>query len=235
MNEYQESMHDKLFAIYDKYGLEPTFKIAHESLKAHFPTLEAKQKFNGEVCEAVLEIQINHWIKRYSVDACYIRSLILPDAKSKNKNFLTEIDMVLFTPWCVYCIECKSYSGDKILMGYGTLLGGSGKRCNVFKQNAMHLKVLDNMIGGLAVKPKYQMIMFNFSNGEITDNRSEKAKRELPVVNETNLFAEIYKLNDKNWDMGGIRKAIPIFEQFSDNNRERHLEYVQSLRRGHNG
>lgn len=231
MNKLQSTMHDKLFAVYDKYGLGKTLQIAHASLKARLPSLPVKQRFNGEICEAILEIIVVDWVKRSGVDARYVRSLVIPDTKGKNKEFLTEIDMVIFTPWCVYCIECKNYGGDKQLVDDGLLIGANGVKCDVFKQNSMHLEVLHNLIGGLSASPMYQMLLFNFSNGSIDDKRVKSAKSRLPLVDENTLLSIVARGGSSNWDMVGVDRVIPILEKYSDANRDRHLQYVQGVRK----
>lgn len=226
----KDCVHQKLFEMQKKYGTAATISVAKKSLKIGKSDVEFKQQFNGELCETILELLLKDSIRDKHEDWFYSKSLVLPDAKTQS-DFLTEIDFVVYTPQCVFCIECKSYQGEKQMIEDGTVVYRAGKR-DVYKQNVMHLEVLDKMIGTFSKQPSYQMILFNFSTGNMNDRRAESAKREFPVVDEKSII-KLMELctvgKSKVWDTEGLRKARVRLENFSSRNHNRHLEYVKSL------
>lgn len=226
----KDSTRERLLALRDKYGLDVAISVAKSSLTVATNDGEFKKQFNGEICETVLEMKIQEIMKEHS-DWFYIKSLVLPDADSTNSEFLTEIDFVLFTPCCVYCIECKSYAGDKELLGAGTIKLKSGYERDVYKQNKMHLEVLDKLISpfSLLEEPVYQMILFDFSKGECIDKRELQAKKEFPLANETTFEKLLKSRKVKVWDMTGLRSAKMKLEKFSKQAHSKHLAYVKSL------
>lgn len=231
MNNFQMSMRDRIFQLRKSHSLADVIKIAKKSLIINSKdyTAEFKTQFNGEICEAILELLIKEWMEKNKVNGALIRSLILRDLNSNNKDFLTEIDMVLFTPWCVYCIECKSYAGDKEIVGDGTICVANGRNFDVFKQNQMHLDVLRGWVDGFSKTPVYQMVLFNFATGEMKDKRDAKARCLMPSTTEQNVLKLFSEVTKTVWDIKGIKQAIPKLEKFSDEHRAKHLEYVKSL------
>ena len=147
----KDTTREKLLALRDEYGTETAIEVARKSLKVKASGGDFKKQFNGEVCEVVLEMILQAMISQKHPDWFYIKGLILPDAESNNHEFLTEIDFVLFTKECVYCIECKSYAGDKTITGKGTINLANGDSRDVYKQNSMHLEVLDKMIKAFSI------------------------------------------------------------------------------------
>lgn len=231
----KDSTRSQLLLLRDQYGTDVAIKVARSALRVRSDDGEFKKQFNGEVCEVVLEMFLQEMIKGGHPDWFYVKGMILPDAESYNREFLTEIDFVVFTRACVYCIECKSYAGDKSITGNGTINLKSSSR-DVYKQNSMHLEVLDKMISrfSIAEKPVYQMLMFNFSHGECRDLREERAKCIFPVVDERSFASAITVSDEDNWDLVGLLRAKPKFEKFSKVTRAKHLEYVKQLHREEN-
>lgn len=222
----------RLLAIEEKYGCETAVAVAKESLGVANKNKTFKQQFNGEVCETVLEMLLRKEAKERSGDFFYMKSVVLPDAETLS-DFLTEIDFVVVTSTCIYCIECKSYAGDKILSGNGTvIIKKTGKSRDVFAQNEMHLEVLDKLLRPFGKKPLYQMLLFNFATGSITDERSERAKQIFPVTDEKSIIEYLRKPKNGIWDYKGLCMAKKKIVLFSEKNRSRHLKYVQGLHGG---
>lgn len=226
----KDSTRSKLLALRDRYGLDVAVSVAKSSLTISTSDGEFKKQFNGEICETVLEMKIQEILKKHA-DWFYVKSLVLPDADGNNPEFLTEIDFVLFTPYCVYCIECKSYAGDKELVDAGTIKMKNGHQRDVYKQNRMHLDVLDKLICpfSLTEEPVYQMILFDFSKGRCVDKRGVRARKEFPLANEQT-FAELLKVRKaKVWDITGLASAKVKLEKFSERAHDKHLAYVKKL------
>lgn len=222
----------RLLAIEKKYDCETAIAVAKESLKVASKDKTFKQQFNGEVCETVLEMLLQKEAGERPGDFFYMKGVVLPDAETLS-DFLTEIDFVIVTSTCVYCIECKSYAGDKVVSGNGTVtIKKTGKSRDVFAQNEMHLEVLDKLLRPFGKKPVYQMLLFDFSVGSITDERSERAKRIFPVVNEKSIVEYLRKPKSGIWDYDGLCLAKKKIMTFSEKNRSRHLKYVQGLHGG---
>lgn len=224
----KDSTRAHLLDLRNKYGTAVAIDVAKKSLAISASDGEFKKQFNGEICETVLEIIIQDLVKK-NPEWFYLKSLVIPDAAGNNPEFLTEIDFVLFTPSCVYCIECKSYAGNKQVVDAGTIVLQHGQR-DVYKQNKMHLEVLNKLINpfSLVEEPVYQMILFDFSRGKCTDKRTASAKQEFPLTNESN-FASIIKAGKQCWDMVGLQCAKEKLEKFSIKAHKKHLEYVQGL------
>lgn len=220
-----------LLLVRKRYGVDNAIAVAEKALKLPSSKKDFHQQFNGEVCEVVLEMLLDQAIKERHHDWYYSKSVIIPDTESMSEEFLTEIDFVVFTPQCVFCIECKSYAGKKTLIEDGTIIYGN-KRRDVYKQNLMHLELLRNLLNNFSKTPRYQMILFNFSHGEIMDKREKAAITKFPLTSYKNVITcmeLITKNTNKVWDMVGLKHAKLKLDIYSDNNRERHLHYVQSL------
>lgn len=225
----KDSTRVRLLGLRKKYGTKTAIAAAKEALRIYKGDKSFKQQFNGEICEVVLEMLLLD-VCATRDDMFYVKGLVLPDAETLSE-FLTEIDFMIATPRCVYCVECKSYAGDKRIVENGTIVVQNHDFCrDVFKQNKMHLEVLNKMIGAFSKSPRYQMLLFNFSTGSIIDERDERAKRIFPVVDETSIFERMNEdgLSDV-WDYEGLLCAKEKLEKFSNKNRARHLKYVQGL------
>lgn len=220
---------EKLLRLKKQYGTKVAIEVASKSLRLKSNDGAFKKQYNGEICEVVLEMILLDFIQKQHPDWFYIKGMILPDIKSNNREFLTEIDFVLFTPQCIYCIECKSYAGNKRVEDSGTIVLEDGTRRDVYRQNSLHLNVLNNMLGKFSKNPKYKMLLFNFSRGNIQDIRDENAKLNFPVVDEKSVVSWLDDKGRAVWNMRGLSIAKTKLERYSDVNRERHLKYVQGL------
>lgn len=226
----KDSTRKNLLALRDTYGVKVAIEVARKSLKVADSDGDFKRNLNGELCEAVLEILLQDFIKTHK-DWFYVKGMVLPDADNLNSEFLTEIDFVLFSKTCVFCIECKSYSGKTTLKDKGTFILNDGKTRDVYKQNILHLEVLDKMLDPFGKRGKeYQMVLFDFSSGDCSDTRNAKDKKEFLYTTEKNILSILSNASYKgNWDLEGLRLAKPKFENFSRKARAKHLAYVKSL------
>lgn len=222
---------ENLLKVYDTYGLKVAVQAAAKTLTIVDTDADFKMQYNGEICETVLEINLMSLIANKHYDWFYTKSLVLPDVESGNTKFLTEIDFVLFTPQCVFCIECKSYAGDKCIVDKGTIVLENGNKRDVYQQNKMHLDTLQKLINPFSKVPKYQMLLFNFARGDVHDKRDTASRHEFPIVTcktvEDTLWR--YTRGDAVWDMKGLHIAKGHLEEFSDKHRAAQLAYVKSL------
>lgn len=195
----------------------------------------------GELCECLLVLLLENYIKKNNLkDWVIAKGLILKDLDNTGSNFLTELDVTLFTPKMIYLFECKSYKGEKKLTKECTLYSKNNKswvkRVDVFDQHKRHFICLYKYVKKFRVNkdPKakcFKIIMFDFSIGGIKDLREDKFKSLMPLLNENNLYSlfDNYEELEDNWDMKYIAKVIESLEKASSKRVDTHLEYVKSL------
>lgn len=234
--DLKDSTHTKLMSVYQKYGLQVTLKVAYNLLvkQPQVPSISFKTTLNGEVCETVLEILVCDYCRQNrerTRDWCWQKGIILTDPTKKQSSFLTEIDFTLFTPQCIYLFECKSYAGKKILVDDGTIVRENGSEFDVFRQSLLHVETLDKWLANTSTNPVYQLVMFDFSRGELTDTRGAKERKLMPLVNENTLFSALIE-GPVVWDCEYLKKVVAVFEKASPRLRRRHLEYVKGLKEG---
>lgn len=239
MSNTKNATRKVLLDLYKNKGASVAISVARELLTSDVrgkmssnKIAEFKTAMNGEMGEVVLEILIRDYCAqhpRQTSDWFWSKSLILKDPSS-NTDFLTELDFTLFTPECIYLFECKSYSGDKQLVDNGKLIRSNGNSCDVYKQNLLHAKTLDKNLKHLAAKPIYRMVMFNFSEGEMKDCRTEQAKFSMPCVTDKD-WQSVLITGTPVWNLKNVKPVISTIEKASKNLRDKHLKYVKSLER----
>lgn len=239
MGDPKKTIHQLLLDYYGAKGLIPAIQVARELLKkpvvskSEMSTQELNAIFNGEVCETVLNVMILDFMKHnptLTKDWRYNSGIILSDLETQSTKFLTEIDALLFTPGCIYIFECKSYSGDKQLIGKGTITRKNGNNCDVYSQNSLHLKILNQWLHRFSEHPCYQMVLFDFSSGSMTDKRSYDAQKELLYVNDKTLYNLLRESRLSVWKPEDIAVISSKFATETDKLRKSHLKYVKSLK-----
>ena len=146
-------------------------------------------QIRGEICEVILSLVLYEYIIKHNLlkkGWFYKKGLILNDRNNPTSSYLTEIDLVLFTPRMIYVFECKSYKGKKVLKDKGSLytIDKNNKekfKLDVYEQNRKHSLALLKYI-----LPYYtntgnkqgliKMVMFNFSKGYFKDLRDDKSR-----------------------------------------------------------
>lgn len=250
MKDIKEKTRDNLKLLYERRGYDMAVAVAREILGrnvnkalAKAPDIDKKvfkTSVNGELGESVLEIAVLEYCKnnpKETKDWFYTKSMILKDPTNPKSEFLTELDFTLFTPECIYLFECKSYSGNKKLVDRGMLLRDCGNSCDVFQQSYVHIETLDKNIAGYVehgCKPNYKMVMFNFSKGDLSDLRDDKAKYFMPCVDECDWQQVLLRGANRVWNLNRLRPAIDKIYSASDKLRAEHLHYVRSRHKGGN-
>lgn len=192
---------------------------------------------HGEVCESVLEVIIQDYIKKNpekTKDWFYKKGLIIKDIKNPRSGYFTELDLTLFTPEMIYAFECKSYGGDKRITDKCMIRKKAGGTFDVFAQHYQHVKILSEQLDAFRIGkykdlPAYQLVLFNFSTGKTEDIRDAKNKVMIPCLNEKNIL-NIFRLSSgkpKIWNMHHLEKAVSIITK--KDNTEKHLKYVKEL------
>ena len=101
----------------------------------------------GLIAEIVLTCSIEEWRKQTGTnDWNYTRELYIPHRNGKG---ITEIDVVLYSPYTIVVFEVKSYSGKKIITEHCTI---RTKRIHdLFAQNGLHIESLMKQIEPLCL------------------------------------------------------------------------------------
>lgn len=231
-----------LFNCAKKNGFAVAYTLAARLLESrlHGGDFDFVSVLHGEICETVLELKLLEIAMKYPKDTAgwlYNKSLVIKDRHSANCGFCTEIDLVLFTAGCIYLFECKSYSGDKKLVGRGllrrkTLYEGQVSSCDIYRQSKLHADtfkpwVVDFVLHGK--KPVVQMCIFDFSLGTLSDTRTAAAKKELPCLAEGTVADFVLTRREVVWDLDALRIVSEKLGKLSAKLRDRHLAYVQNL------
>lgn len=235
---YKESTHKKLLDIYKSRGAKTALTLANDMLcsRKYADDIEFKRELHGELCETVLEIIIRAFCDKHPEKTkgwILSKGLILKDRAKTDGEFVTELDLTLFTRACVFLFECKSYGGAKKLIEEGKLVRNGSVVCDVYRQSLLHKRTIEPWIEDFVLgntTPVVQMCMFDFSNGGfIDDARSRAAKLELPCLDVSSVLSYISGFSDSVWDLEILAEAVKQLEKVSDGLRAYHLQYVRSI------
>ena len=199
MANYKNDTNKILLDYYKAKGKESTISVATKmlELKNHKEDKVFYAHVHGEICETVCEICILDFMKRHQAetkDWILEKGLILKDPESENKRYMTELDLTLFTPFKIFTIECKSYRGNKIFTGKCTVNRKNIHPTDVYSQHEKHYKTLIHNFEAFRIttnetlKNAPMLIgYFNFSQGTVTDKRTDKWKRLMPIIDINNI------------------------------------------------
>lgn len=195
----------------------------------------------GEIGESVLEVMLSHYIKSRNLkDWFYSPSLVIKDIDTLNSEFLTEIDMVLVSPYKIYLFEAKTYSGMKTIVGSGKIIREKGKDFDVGSQQKLHVRVFDSTFSPFRRKLAsplhgYSLPLFDFSTFSFEDQRSDSWKELMPILTPDNLFDFLDKQQTKHiiWNVEKVRKVVGLIEKknIQYDLHSKHLSYVSNLHR----
>ena len=227
------------------YNKEKNLKKFIAVCQSMVKSKDSTPEMRGEICESVLYVMLTDFIVKHNLKDWRIsKGLILKNVSDgSNPNYLTELDLTLFTPKCVFSFECKSYKGEKFLCDKGTLYLKNGvgrkKRMDIFAQHIKHFYVLEDNIR-IALKEvlpskykSYRLLCFEFSDTPLIDERDDKYKGLFPVCTVNNLYNIFKSYNERPdyWDMERINKVVDIIEKAGKKNKKSHLDYVTSINR----
>lgn len=240
---YADRLNAKILDFYKQYGINNTIALGKAVLnsKMHKDDEEFRTAVHGEICESILECCVKDFIRRNGLQRkwFYSKGLVLKDLDNQDSDYKTEIDFTIFTPHKIIAIECKSYGGVKYLKEKGLIVRPKKKPYDVYGQHEKHVQaIIQNFIGfrdNSEKSNKYgivQMGLFDFSNGDLHDQREEMWKKVMPVVNVENVeeFLSMQLNKPGLWDIKMLRQAVKIIEKRNGKRREEHLEYVKGLR-----
>lgn len=248
LRKYKENANRVLLESYDKHGYDYMLELAKYLVEQQN---EAAKKYDGEgqgtvlgeLCETVLECKIKDYIKKNNLtDWFYVKGFYMRDIETQNTDFLTEIDLVLFTPEKIIIWECKSYKGDKIIVGQGDLKRIGRPGMNVFEQQKLHGDVFLKTFNVFRDKGKdevprrdcFQLAVFSFAEGTLTDKRKPEHKLVMPFLEEPDLdgFLDKGRKGKKTWNMVNVRRAADfiVSKGKTNNYGDKHLDFVKSAR-----
>ena len=227
------------------YNKDKNIKKFLALTKAMVTSPKSTPLMRGEICESLLYVILTDFIERNNLKDWRIsKGLILKDIREgANKDYLTELDLTLFTPKCIFSFECKSYRGEKFLTDTGSLYVKRGKRyrkvMNVFDQHAKHFNVLQDNLK-CAYQPNederfksYRLLYFDFGDIPTEDRREDKYRGMFPICNVNNVYSLFKDFNKRPnyWDMNRVNRVVDIIEKAGEKNAKLHLDYVTNLKR----
>lgn len=234
-NNVRDNMRQKMLEVYNKNGKEYMIVLANKLLASsvHKNNKNFKALTHGEIAETLLEILILDYMKRNNITDWIIkRGLILKDATNPNSDFLTELDLTLFTPSTIVLFECKSYGGTIEVFKKGAVYREGKQIADVFSQNMIHKNTLNTNIEVASIgKPSYKITYFHFALGTIKDKRDDKYKRLMPIikVKTLNTFLDNIKNSEKeSWNMQKISRILDIICKNNSRRINAHLNYVMN-------
>lgn len=239
---FKDSTNKVLLNYYHEHGLMQSIQVAHQMLQVsnHKDNKTFHSHVHGEICETVLEMCILDYIKTHpnqTKDWFYSKGLIVKDVHNPNSGYFTELDLTVFTPQKLIAFECKSYGGNKKITDKCTIKKAKGGHFDVYDQHEKHARVLSEQLNPFRKrefreKPAYQLVLFDFAEGETKDLRGVKEKLLMPCLNENNVMNIFKVIKDEPviWNMPQLKRAVEIIERQGDENRVRHLEYVKGLK-----
>lgn len=241
--DYKGRTNAKLLAYYKEKGKEQAIAVARSMLQlnTHKDNKIFRAHLHGEICETVCEIIILDFMCRHKVetkDWILSKGMILKDMEDTNSGYLTEIDLTLFTNYQIFTLECKSYGGDKVFTKACTVSRKGQKSVDVYQQHEAHYKCIAKTFesfrqfgnGSLKVEP-VALGYFNFSEGDVVDNRTIVWKNVMPIFDELNLERRLnFYLNKTTyWKMAYLKKVVSIIDKKKEENTIAHLKYVTGL------
>lgn len=240
---YKNTTNEVLLELYKTSGLKNTIDVGKAMLESslHKDNKHFRAHTHGEICETILECIIIDYFKQYNLNKYkwfYKKGLILKDVNNPDSGYFTELDFTVFTPQKIFAFECKSYNGDTRITDKCTIRRKTGGTFDVFEQHKKHFMVLADQLkpfrihnSANALEIPYQLVLFDFSTGKTEDERDTSNKLLMPCLDEKNvlnIFKTVYNMPIM-WDIDRVHTAMEIIERHSEENREKHLKYVQSL------
>lgn len=235
MSNTRDLMRQKMLEVYNKEGKHYLITLAINLLSSnvHKNDKNFKALTHGEIAETLLEILITDYMKRNNINNWIIkRGLIIKDAINPNSDFLTELDLTLFTPSSIILFECKSYGGVIEISKKGSVYREGKNIADVFNQNMVHKKALDtNLEIAHKGKPSYKIVYFHFALGSLKDSRDARYKKLMPIITVKNLDNFLDTIKNSNKEVWNMQKISRILEIICKNNNKRinaHLNYVKN-------
>ena len=226
---YKDRTHDTILRCYKQYGLGKTLDIAKIMLKdMRYDNKDSfRSTIHGELCESVLEIAIQDWARKTRTECVYQKGLIVED-----RDFITEIDLVVCTKKQLFVFECKSYNCDKVLKDICQIQKGDYGIYDAYSQNRAHFVALFPQIQHCLKSRESNPVtlaLFDFSIGSLKDERSTEGKRRMPVYTADTIGRSMQRGRSAVWDLDAMDRELNYLARESEGKREKHLNYVRRM------
>lgn len=239
-NQRERALDEKLISVYNQQGLKMFCQVCASMLNIRDnDNFQKKMKVNGEVCEVLLRVITEHYLKTHGIPGSVFHSLVLPNKYHPERDFRTEIDFTCLTPYVCVIAECKSFVGQITVSDECKLTRHSKKygvlESDVGRQTDIHASTIDPYLReyvrpnmGLP-EPPLQTICFMFCNGEIQDRRTHTAQNDIPVLVGSSIFS-YYDLLFKRFrkEVYDVQKAEKTFQAMADS-RALHIQHASYL------
>jgi len=221
-----------IYKLYKTQGIKRALNAANNLLTEIENTdnsVSEKNIIKGELAEITLYIILKEFSKYLKFKTYLCKGLFV---KNEDTGQVTEIDIVFATPYRIYLIECKSYSGKKKVIKKECSLYRNGRLIiDVYEQNKLHTLIFNKCYGGLTKnksKP-YKMILYDY---EFRDLRSKDNINKMPVVNQDTilnfLINDINTYNEKCVNIEALSKRLSIDIKYKS--KDLHLLHREQLK-----
>lgn len=231
-NGKERKLDKRLIQVYEQRGLDMFLNVCAEMLNIKDrEDWEKKKKVNGEVCELVLRIMTEDYLKRKGLKGYVFHSLVLKNLRNPKSDFRTELDFTLLTPGFCVTGECKSFSGQILVTDECTLRRGD-LVADVGRQSQVHMNALVPYLqecvreGAGVSSPPVGKFCFLYSNGGLADRRNSTAQASLPVLTIKTLFSYYEGLFRRyGREVYDVEKAAKKFQAMADS-RILHIQHA---------
>ena len=231
-NSKERKLDAKLLKVYNEHGLKMFINVCSELLNVKDrDNWEKKMRVNGEVCECVLRVMTEHYLRERCLEGYIFHSLVLKNKRDPKSEFRTELDFTLMTPFFCATAECKSFSGQITVTDLCTL-NRDKLVADVARQTDVHVRALVPYLEGFVREgagisaPPLKAFCFLYSNGAVTDRRNPSARDVLPVQ----LLSTLYKYYDGLFrsfrrEVYDVKAAAKTFQKMADS-RVLHIQHA---------
>lgn len=235
----------KLSAIYNTKGLPAFLEACKEVVTtSKFRGEDVSPAERGGVCELVLQRILQTYFKVSGVQGSFYRSVVLKDQTGRGTytGRYNEIDGVIVSPGYIMAVECKSYRGNMRLIDRGTLTDGKSRTIDLYAQSLSHKSILTAYAKQLALPDRRAglpvlYIGFLYAESKVRDDRTEAAKREFPIITQSELMALLGRMEKRfAASVFDYQRSCDVFGKCSRSRvlHDKHADYVGYERKGSN-
>ena len=234
--QMKETLRDTLLGVYkdSNRDVDQVFQVAQTMIMNNAEIASkndsikpaARGHFKGELAEVLLEVFLMEYVMTHK-NVFMVKGLMVP--LDGTTSGFTELDLTLFTPSSIHLFEVKSYDGACKITDECTITSDRGSSTDVYEQNKLHLKALDNWIGGfLTTRKAFRMHLFSFADNTIEDLREPKFKKAIRVLDETNA-EEVINSIDTQPERVNIKKVYNVINKLDMKRESRAKEHVKAM------
>lgn len=199
----QTELEKKLSAVYGRGGLLPFLQACKEVITtSKYRGVEVSPQDRGDICELVLQRVTQTYLELSGKEGKYFRSVVLRDLRNPKGGRVLELDGIFVTPYFILSAECKSYRGNMLLEGQGTLHSKDGRSVDLYGQSVAHKSVLDQYGKELCASNRAGPHLpiyycgFLYALSEVQDLRLPRAKSDFAILTQSDIvrvYNNLYK------------------------------------------